>query len=389
MQIKTDYLIVGGGIAGASAAYRLADFDRSVVVIEAEAKAPYHASARSAALIDEIYTPNEDVAALARFGSHLMKKISGAQKPKGCLHLFGAKDFDLCEERYSAARARGAKVEALTGEQVTARFPYLRASDQHCAGALYQAPGEAFTIDVGALFNCFRQRVRAMGARLLTEEKLILASFAGGAWHVRTTSGTIRANTLVNAAGAWADEVAARCDVEPKGMTAFRRNVLVSPIKRHAALIGQEGPFVFWDSRKEDLYCDIRANGEVLISPADEQQSGPCDARADPLSIGAAAELFEERTALELAGRDEKVWAGLRTFMPDRRPLIGRDPDTPSFIWSAAYGGFGIEACLSSSLLVEYAISGDENLRSRLESAAVTPANFSVDRTAPSMIPAV
>jgi D-arginine dehydrogenase len=386
MQLTADYLIIGGGIAGASAAYRLAGFGRKVILIDAEAKSPYHASARSAALGDEIYTPNEDIAALTKLGSKLMKNIKGARQPKGSLHVYGEPDFDLCEETYSNAIKRGVKVEMLGAEQLTARFPYLRLSSQHCAAGLYLAPGEAYSIDVNALFSQFKVRFRAMEGETLNGQKLLSASYGGGAWTVTTNTGTIRAGTLINAAGAWADEVAERCGVEPKGMTAYRRNVLVSPIRKHPALLGQGGPFIFWDSRKEDLYCDIRSDGQVLISPADEDPSAPCDAQADGYSIGLASARLEERTSLELTHGDTQAWAGLRTFMPDRRPLIGWDPDAPAFFWSAAYGGFGIETCLASSMIVAAEILGDVQLKAELEVNGISRFAHSVNRLRPSRV---
>lgn len=386
MQLTADYLIVGGGIAGASAAYRLAGFDKKVILIDAEPKSPYHASARSAALGDEIYTPNKDIAALTRVGAELMSEIKGAQQPKGVLHLYGEQDFDLCEDTYSSAIGRGVKVEMLGPEQLAARFPYLRPSTQHCAAGLYLAPGEAFTINVNALFSVFKSRFRAMQGQTLNGQKLMSATYGGGAWTVTTNTETIRAKAIINAAGAWADEVAERCGAEPKGMTAYRRNVLVSPIHEHPALIGQNGPFVFWDSRKEDLYCDIRADGRVLVSPADEDASAPCDAQADGYSIGLASARFEERTSLQLARGDTQVWAGLRTFMPDRRPLIGWDPKAPAFFWSAAYGGFGIETCLSASMIVEAEVTRNAGLRAALQERGISCYAHSVNRLHPSRV---
>ena len=383
MKTRCQVLVVGAGIAGVAAASRLVDFNCDVTLIDGEGRVAHHASGRSAALGDSIYTPNEDVAALTRAGEEMLRSIPGAMTPKGSLHLYGEDDRELWSEAHQACVENGVKVEALLRDQLAARFPYVRANKDRADTALYLAPGDANAFDVNAIFAYFGRRFSAMGGKTLLGERLLSGSYGGGYWTIRTTSQTIMADIVINASGAWCDDVAIRCGVEPADVAPLKRTVIETDHNGHPALYRRPGPFIFWDGQTEDLYCDFREDGRVLISPADEQPSVPCDAQATTHDTTQAMGRFQDRTKIELATTGRRYWAGLRTFAKDRRPIIGWDRDVPGFYWSAAYGGFGLECCLSASALVEIDITGRAPDDSILSKHGVKATRFLVDRFSP------
>lgn len=375
-----DIAVIGAGISGIALAAALAAQGKRVVVLEQEDSAPYHATGRSAALQDKVYVPNRPVAGLAMLSAGLFAQLPGTLVPKASLHLYGVPGLRHLLEAHARCRSVGADVAFLEGEEIAERFPFVRQSEEHCVAALYAAPGQSNTIDVAMLYQHFRSSLIRRNGLVLHRQELQSAERLGGGWIVRSTDEVLRADVLVNAAGAWADVVAERCGVRPLGLTPLRRTIIDTALVQHPLAPGDSGPFIFWSGPVEDLYCDYRPGGRVWISPADESPSAPCDAAAEEFDVSAAIYRLEERTHLTVVSGNPRRWAGLRTFARDRQPVIGWSEEAPGFFWSAAYGGFGIECAPGAAALACDLLLGKSRLAARLKQVGLTSTLFSPAR---------
>jgi D-arginine dehydrogenase len=321
--VEFDVAVVGGGIAGMSVAGELAG-TRRVAVLEQEPQFAYHASGRSAAAFLESYG-SPAIRALTRASRPLF--ADGLLRPRRLLWVADAAGRDTLEALVAAEPL----VRALTPEQARAYCPVLR--PQWLAAAA--AEDGAQDIDVAGLFEHYRHLALAGGATLLASAGVLEGAYVNGGWTLRTPAGDVRAAVVVNAAGAWADVVAERCGVAPAGLTPLRRTVAIVT-----------SPAV---DRTWPLVCDIgdafyfRPEGvDLLLSPADETLVEPGDARPQTEDVALALEHANEATTLGLR-HVKTAWAGLRTFAPDRNPVVGPDPTQPGFFWVAGQGGYGMQ----------------------------------------------
>ena len=174
-------------------------------------------------------------------------------------------------------------------------------------------------------------------------------------------------------AGAWADPVAAHFGVEPIGLTPFRRTVI------NVAVDGYDLATVPEVNEIDELFYFKPDAGQLLVSPADETPCAPTDAQPEEIDIAYAAHYLSECTTLELQ-RVAHAWAGLRTFAPDRVPVVGPAAAVPGFFWLAGQGGFGIQtAPAMGRLAAELIVAGQLSAALRsfgLEAATFSPARF-------------
>jgi D-arginine dehydrogenase len=327
-----DILVIGAGIAGASVADALAASAR-VVVLEREERPGMHSTGRSAALFSETYG-NEVIRALSRASrAFLAGPPAGFCEtpligPRGTLYVASEDQLD----RLRALEVAAGTFERLPGAEARELVPVLR--PQGAAAALYE-PG-AMDIDVDALHQGFLRRLRRAGGQLVTNAPVTALTRTADRWIAVTPQGDFSAPIVVNAAGAWADRVAVLAGIAPLGL---------QPKRRTAALIdGPDLDFSGWPlviDVDETVYFKPDAR-RLLISPADETDTGPCDAQPDDLDVAVAADRIERLTTLTIR-RVTHRWAGLRTFAPDRTPVCGFDPRGEGFFWLAGQGGYGIQ----------------------------------------------
>jgi D-arginine dehydrogenase len=367
---EADIAIVGAGIAGASAAYALAPHAR-VIVLEREERPGYHSTGRSAALFSATYG-NAPVRALARAGRAFLESpptgfaTAPILAPRGSLVYGSASQADALAARCDEWRATGTEVRLLSGAEVRGLVPPLRESVAE-AGIL--EPG-ARDIDVDALHQGFLRGARAGGATFMTNAELRAAAFGGGRWRLDTAAGPIGAALLVNAAGAWADEVARIAGVAPLGIQPLRRTAVIFECARFGGL--QSWPMAV--NADETLYFKADA-GRILASPADQTPSPPCDAQPEELDVATLIDRLERETLFEVKRLTAK-WAGLRSFAPDRTPVCGFEPGAPAFFWLAGQGGYGIKtspalSALAATLILRRA------LPAALADEGVDPASLS------------
>jgi D-arginine dehydrogenase len=368
---QADCIVVGAGIAGASLAASLAGQLR-VTVLEAEPQAGYHSTGRSAALYAPIYG-NAIIRALTRASRPFFDAPPPGMaavpllRPRETLFLVGAGQEALAEAFRAEADVRAGTL-TLGIEETLARVPVLARAG--IAGALLD-PSSA-DIEVDLLHQGFLRQARALGATVRLGERLLGLERQGNDWLAHTTAGSHRAPVVVNAAGAWADTVAQLAGLAP---------LALQPLRRTAALVDVPGgldcsgwPAVVTIDESHYFKPDA---GLLLISPADETPSPPCDAQPEEWDVAVAVDRFEALTGQPVR-KVHYRWAGLRVFSPDRSPVVGYDPAAAGFFWCAGHGGYGIQtapalARLAAAELLGQALPAD---LAAIRAAELSPARF-------------
>ncbi len=347
-----DVVVVGAGIAGASAAAELSA-TRSVVLIERELLPAQHASGRSASVLSET-SGHPVVCALTRLSRPLFESPGPGfvdhplLQPRGLIWVGEADDVALLDELAHRAARVAPTSRRLTAEEVHEHLPSFAATA--IAGGGVHEP-DAMAIDAAALIDGYLRVLRSNGGRLAIGSEAVVLDRNGDQWMVATPAGRWRAPRVVDAAGAWADVVAMRAGVTPLGLTAMRRTAAIVPAPDQVA----GWPLVMDVAGR--YYCEPETGG-LLISPADETAVDPCDPQADELDVALALERVRDASGLPLRSV-RRAWAGLRTFAPDRVPVLGEDPDAPGFWWLAGQGGAGIKTAPAMAQLLRLAIDGD------------------------------
>jgi len=348
-----DFIVVGAGMAGASIAYELSGTGK-VCLIEMEERPGIHATGRSAALFAPSYGGRE-IRAITRAS----RAFFNAPPPgfadgpllidRGCLYIARQDQVGRLHAMVDTVRATGGTMRPVDRAHALARIPLLR--DAYVADAAVD--DDATDIDVDALHQGFLRGARARGTVVLTEARLSGAIHDAGLWTVTLPDRTIQAPILVNCAGAWADEVARGCGAAARGLRALRRTaVLIDPpvgvdIRDWPAVIDADEAFYF----KPDA-------GKLLLSPADETPDLPGDAQPEELDIAIAVDRVQAAIDIEVR-RVSHSWAGLRTFAPDRVPVVGYDEERPGFFWCAGQGGYGIQTAPALSRLAAALVRGE------------------------------
>ena len=343
-------LIVGGGIAGASLAARLAGALR-VLVIEAEDMCGRHATGRSAAFWQASLggdTPERKLSLVSKamFDLDWPGSDTPLLRPRGAVHLTGpvGEAFEEGEDlrgEYAPVHLDRAGLDAL--------IPGMRGQ---WTGAWYEA--SCADIEVAAFHNACLAAARRQGGEIRTEVAMLSARHATGWWQVETSRGAVRAAVLVNAAGAWGDQVAERAGVAPMGLQPKRRTVVQLRVGRRGL---RDLPFVT-DSH-ESFYFKGEGDNSVWVCPLDEALVDPCDAAPEELDVAIAIDRFEKAVDWPVEAVERK-WAGLRTFAPDRGMKFGFDPEAEGFFWCVGQGGMGIQTAPAASLLCAALIRGKE-----------------------------
>jgi glycine/D-amino acid oxidase-like deaminating enzyme len=332
---STRFLIIGAGFAGASTAWALARLGEGPgLVLEREATYGVHASGRNAGLL-KVSEDDALLRALAVRTAARLKPIEAVETDliqwTGGLTLFPAELAAVPDELQDGLKRNGVPAERLAAAQVCARFPFLRRVSFEAA--LWC--GAEGIVDVHALLTHYLRAARAAGFALRTDwgvEDLVIE--AGRVVGVETAAGVIRADVVIDATGAWAGRLGRAG--RPLPLQPMRRHLFVSgPIEESTRAL----PFVWFEGA--DFYFRGEGDG-LLLSPCDETPAEPGSPSTDP----AAAEMLADKLDRHAPGLGElslrKGWACLRTFAPDRRPLIGADPDLPGLFHVSGLGGFGV-----------------------------------------------
>lgn len=360
----TDFAVIGAGMAGASIAAELAPH-ASVVVIEAEDAPGYHATGRSAAFWEECYGGPGVVPLTLASGAYLSEH--GFLTPRGALYVGRGEDRAAMDAFVTTFAGTGVTIERLSPESLAGKVPHIR---PEWSEALHQ-PACA-DIDVAGLHQHYLSAARRHGAEVACRARVAGITRAGGVWTITSERGEEwQAATLVNAAGAWADEIASLAGVQPIGIAPKRRTVAVLRVAPQAPadlplVLDINGGFYF----KPDA-------GRLWLSPHDEIASPPCDAAPEEIDVAIAIDRFQQVTDWRIEAV-ERRWAGLRSFAPDRLPVYGADGAEPAFFWFAGQGGFGIQtapaaARLGAQLLLA---QGGDAMTARIDPAMFAPSRL-------------
>jgi len=331
----SEIAIIGAGMAGASLAAALSGAAR-VTILEAESQPGYHATGRSAAFWSESYG-GPLIQPLTRDSAPFLA-ANGFLAPRGAIHLADSSG----RARLDALRAEfpAVPLEPLDRAALEAAIPGLKPGWDHGL-----AEPTCADIDVAGLHAFYLARARANGARLVTDAGLLGAVRAGGRWRIETGAGRHEADILVDAAGAWADEVAARCGERPLGIAPYRRTIAQLRVDPPAPA---SLPLVIDASAR--FYFKPEPGGRLWLSPHDETLSEPCDCAPEEIDVATAIDRLE-RVVDWLVEAVERKWAGLRSFAPDRLPVYGFSASGNGFFWFAGQGGFGIQTAPAAAAL--------------------------------------
>jgi D-arginine dehydrogenase len=362
-----DAIVIGAGIAGATAAAHLAA-DRRVALIEAEEAAGYHSTGRSAAIWIQNYGPPDVQVLTGQSRAFFQTPPPGfadtpimARRPV----MFLAPP----EQEASLRRmlAGGIGLRELSVAEARALIPALR-PDYAVAAAIED---DAFDMDVATLHQGFLRQLRARGGHLALRSRAGRIERGNGAWRVEVSGGDVfTAPVLVNAAGAWGDVVARIAGVAPLGLQPKRRTgAIIDPSPWQAT----DWPML--NDADHTWYARPEARTRLMVSPADETDMEPQDIQPDDLDVAIGIDRMQQALDIDVR-RVEHSWAGLRSFLPDRSLGIGWDDTAEGFFWCIGQGGYGIQTSPAAGKLVADLVAGRDPGQTGGFLASIDPRRF-------------
>ena len=341
MTKQFDFIVIGAGIAGASVAAHLAEH-ASVAILEMEERAGYHTTGRSAASYEPNYGPKPMLALTRASAAFFMNTPKGFAdvpifSPRGSFFLEaeGQKDAST----YLLSKSAG--LQELTEAETLKHFPILKTG--FAKRSFYDT--STGDLDVDLLHRGYLRKFKAAGGELILNAAAMTIEHVGKNWVVSTKAENFSAPTLINAAGAWGDDVAKMAGVSPVGLTPKRRSIGVVPVVGHVGF--EKWPMV--TDVGETWYAKPQS-GKLIVSSADATPVEPHDAYGDDMAIAEGVERLMNATTLDVTHLDH-TWGGLRTFVADGAPVVGFNPHTDGFFWLVGQGGYGIQSAPALSRL--------------------------------------
>lgn len=346
-----DVIVIGAGIAGASVAAELAA-SVNVALVEMEAQPGYHTTGRSAAVFAPSYGPS-GVRALTRASRHFFDEPPEGfatvplLSPRQILMIARADQMESLEELIAVASLE-TQVALLDAAGLRQHQPLLR--EGYAAAGMLDVGGQ--DIDVAALHQGYLRQFKARNGTLITDAGVEALSCNGDRWDVETRIGRVSASVVVNAAGAWADQLGKLACAGTIGLVPKRRTAMV--IAEPNGFTHREGPITIDVDERFYLKPDA---GRLLISPADETPTDPQDAQPEEIDVAICADRIMTAFNLDIR-RIENKWAGLRSFVADKEPVIGYSTVAPGFFWMAGQGGYGIQSAPAAAKLAAALVQG-------------------------------
>ncbi len=334
--MRVDFLVIGGGIAGASAAFWLSPLGRTVL-LERESQPGYHATGRSAAVFSERYGPPA-VRALTRASRDFFNHppVGFTESPlisrRGLLTVAEEHQGAFLESEWQSLSEQAPQVIRMQKSEALSHVPVLRS--EKILGAIYDP--DLCDLDVHALHQGFLRGIRAASGRIIVSSEVTAIRQIGSIWQVVFGSSCFETPVIINAAGAWCDDIARLAGVEPVGIRPKRRTAFT--FKAPDGANCRDWPMAL--AIDESWYFKPDA-GALLGSPANADEVAPQDVQPEEIDIATGTYRIEEVTTLSC--RPTNAWAGLRSFVDDGCPVVGFDPTAPGFFWLVGQGGYGIQ----------------------------------------------
>ncbi|GGA28291.1 NAD(P)/FAD-dependent oxidoreductase [Neptunicoccus cionae] len=362
---QPEIIVIGGGIAGTSAAAHLAEH-ADVLLLEAEPHLGYHSTGRSAAIFIRNYG-NEVLRALNAASAPVLQSGAGISdtgllSPRG--ELLIASEEDIPELESYAREATG--LEHLRPDQAVELVPILR--KERIAAAILEP--DAQDIDVDRMLQGYVRLLRSRGGKTVTGSRVRGLSRNKGVWQVTTEEGDYSASLIVNAGGAWADQIGELAGAHSVGLTPMRRSAVLLDAPKDYDI--EHWPL--FASVTESWYAKPDA-GKLLVSPADEDPTHPHDAWPDDMVLAEGLYRYEQAVTVPVT-RPSHSWAGLRSFTPDRTPVVGFDPAQEGFFWLAGQGGYGVQTAPALAALCAALCRGRAPELNTATVEALSPARF-------------
>ena len=349
-----DVAVIGAGIAGASAAAELAAKGLRVAVIEQESQAGYHTTGRSAAIYSPVYGP-APIRALTRASFSFFTAppdgfaVHPLLSPINAAFIARADQLDhLSNLEQDLAQAEG--IARIDANSLQERIPLLRSG--YASAGLWDTGTS--NIDVAALHQGYLRQFKALGGMLITRARLTTLTHTARGWTLQTSQGDVHAEKVVNAAGAWADQIGQIAGAEKIGLIPKRRTALIVDAPQGTQIDAL--PIVI--DVQEQFYLKPEG-GKLLISPANEDPENPCDVQPDEMDIALCIDRIERAFDLSVR-RVESSWAGLRSFVADKCPVAGFSGTAENFYWLAGQGGYGIQSAPALAKLVAADVTGQQ-----------------------------
>jgi D-arginine dehydrogenase len=370
---ECDYLIIGAGIAGASAAYHIGS-GSSIIILEREDQPGYHSTGRSAAVFTENYGPRT-MRVMSKVSAPFLRSPHEGFSAIPLLHDMGVIFVARDDQRASmAALLKDLQELSDTLVEVTPERAYElnRVLRPGYVAAAAHDPTTA-NMDVNAIHMGYLRKARADGTEVVTNAEVIALEHKGGKWHVTTPSGAFAAPVVMNAAGAWADVVAGLAGVRQIGLLPKRRTAITFDPPA-----GEDvSTWVAVGDCEEQWYFKPES-GQVLGSPADETPVPPQDIQPDEVDIALVADRIQRATTMKIK-RINRSWAGLRSFVEDKCPVVGFAPDADGFFWLAGQGGYGIQTSWAMGLTARELAAG-RSVPEKIQGFGVTEADLGPER---------
>ncbi len=370
---ECDYLIIGAGIAGASAAYHIGS-GSSIIILEREDQLGYHSTGRSAAVFTENYGPRT-MRVMSKVSAPFLRNPHEGFSDIPLLHDMGVIFVARDDQRASmAALLKDLQELSDTLVEVTPERAYElnRVLRPGYVAAAAHDPTTA-NMDVNAIHMGYLRKARADGTEVVTNAEVTALEHKGGKWHVTTPAGAFAAPVVMNAAGAWADVVADLAGVRQIGLVPKRRTAITFDPPA-----GEDvSTWVAVGDCEEQWYFKPES-GQVLGSPADETPMPPQDIQPDEVDIALVADRIQRATTMEIK-RINRSWAGLRSFVEDKCPVVGFAPDADGFFWLAGQGGYGIQTSWAMGLTARELAAG-RSVPEKIQGFGVTEADLGPER---------
>jgi D-arginine dehydrogenase len=362
---EVDFLIIGSGIAGASVAYHLADHG-SLAILEREDQPGYHSTGRSAALYAPSYGTRLMRIFTAESGAFLKGPPEGfspypLMTPRGALFTATAGHAARLEAFVAEVNELGAILQLVDTDQALRICPALLPQ----AAEVGAVDGSVMDMDVNAIHQGYLRGARNRGAEIVAGAEVRSLDNARGSWRAETPAGTFAAPVVINAAGAWADGVAGLAGVRPIDLEPKRRTVIIFD--------GPGGSFADWPCVADiaETYYFKPEAGRLLASPADETPVEPHDVQPEEIDIAVLVDRLQHATTLAIPSILRR-WAGLRSFVADKNPVVGFEQEAPGFFWLAGQGGYGIQTSWALGLTAASLARG-AGVPDRIAAYGVTP----------------